>query len=120
MVLVRLTAPMRLGRDQTSSIRPKVSSKGALKCHGVLVAADRQVFGLADQVIHLERVFAQIRMRRLGADPVGSALQETRHRLRKYVEQRLAVRADARSCGMILPGEGSHCSGSVMARTFLK
>ncbi len=36
-VLVRLTAAIWLGRDQTSSMRPKVSSKGALKCHGVLV-----------------------------------------------------------------------------------
>ena len=36
-VLVRLAAPMRLGRDQTSSILPKVSSKGALKRQGVWV-----------------------------------------------------------------------------------
>src|SRR5260370_22895391 len=58
--------------------------EGSVEMPGRVGSANGQPLGQIDQVIHFEGILAQIRVGRLSADPIGSALQEARHRLWKY------------------------------------
>ena len=75
-VLTTLRAPVRFGRDHSAA--NSVPSNGLLNCHGNERSAQADAMLAAHQVVDLEGVLAQVRVVRVGADPVRGPLLESR------------------------------------------
>src|SRR5262249_1858661 len=87
--------------ERTGSVRARPERRiqsafiGAVESPGNQGSAQADAVFVAQQVVELHRVLAQVRVVRIGADPVGSPLLKTGRGEGKLVEQGTAIRADA-------------------------